>query len=216
MKLPRITALGLPVLVGLLAVSAAGCLFSPDKQSPGGEPTPSNYKPQTSAANVLDNLRTAYEERKLEEYTKLFDPIEFSFRFDPVDLRDQPDLPAFWSWTEEEAVHRKMFDSEDVIDISLTFIKGQVQDVDEGDGEQIDLSWKKMTITGVQLEVETKNPDDPTDNIIYKVNGDRALYFFKEYPDEQVPDANGVMKPLWRITEWRDIRIGARPEGPIS
>jgi hypothetical protein len=109
-----------------------------------------------------------------------------------------------------------MFSSEDVLDITLAFLKGQVQDVEESDGEEIDLSWKKMTITGVELEVETKNPVNPTDNIIYKVAGDRAEYFFKEYPDEQIPDATGLMKPIWRITQWKDVRVGPRPEGPIS
>ena len=216
MKHPRITTLWLPVLVGLLALSTAGCLFSPDKRDPSDNPPPSLYKPQTSPANVLDNLVAAYVDRDLVEYTKLFDPVEFSFRFDPSDVTDQPDLPEFWGWVDEESVHRRMFESEEVLDIRLAFTKGQVVNAEEADGEEIDLTWKKMTITGVELEVEVTNPDDPTDNIIYKVSGDRAEYFFKEYPEEQVPDGAGVNRPLWRITQWKDIKVGARPEGPVS
>lgn len=214
MKLPRIAAFVLPVLVGLLAISAAGCLFSPDKGDPNDNQPPSNYKPQTSPANVLANLRTAYVERKLDEYAKLFDPVEFSFKFDPLDLQDSPDLPPFWGWADEERVHRNMFESDDVLDIRLTFVPGVVQDAEESDGTDVDLSWKKMTITSVELEVEAKNPADPTDNLIYRVPGDRAIYFFKEYPDEQVLDGN-VLRSTWKITQWKDVRVSGSDGRPM-
>lgn len=213
MKLLRNAAPRLPILIlAALALSTTGCLFSPDKGDSDDNPPPvSNYKPQTSPQNVLDNLREAYEQRELPAYERLFDPVEFKFVFDPIDLDGSPDLPPFWGWADERRVHERMFESEDVLDIRLSFVKGTVQNAEESDGQEIDLTWKKMYITGVELEVETRNPDDPTDNIIYKVSGDRALYFFKEYPEELVDDGNGGQRPIWRITEWRDQRVGVRP-----
>ncbi|MEZ4650792.1 MAG: hypothetical protein R3E97_18820 [Candidatus Eisenbacteria bacterium] len=210
MKLPRIATLGLPILVGLLAISTAGCLFSPDTKDP--KPTRSDYKPQTSPANVLANLIMAYNRRNVDEYAKLFDTTEFTFRFDPVDLEgENNDLPEFWGWPVEFEVTKNMFESDEVFRIALEFDNGPVQDVSEEDGEQVDLSWKKMTVTSVHLEVEANNPADPTDNVVFLVQGDRALFFFKEYPTDLIEDENGNLNPRWRITEWRDIRIDARP-----
>ena len=198
----RLVAVSLGFLVVLALV---GC--SDDKVTiPEPEPDPSPYLAPTSPANLLDNLRTAMELRDPDAYAALFDPEEFVFRFDPVDLRDQPDLPASWGFQGETTWSRRAFESPNVLDISLSFIKGAVQDVDESDGAEVDLSWKKSTITGVQLEIETRNPDDPTDNIIYKVSGDRALFFFVIDPDSTIGG-----EPVWQIVEWRDIRVGARP-----
>ncbi|MCA9754334.1 MAG: hypothetical protein KDA27_00920 [Candidatus Eisenbacteria bacterium] len=209
MKLPRIATLGLPALVGLLAVSTAGCLFSPDTKPPKTET--SDYLPQTSPANVLDNLVKAYNLKNVEEYAKLFDSTEFTFRFDPIDLQNDTDLPEFWDWTVEYDVTKNMFESDDVRRIELEFQKGPVLPVTEDDGEQVDLTWKKMTVTGVHLEVETNNPADPTDPVIFLVSGDRAKFFFKEYPTELIEDEDGNLNPKWRITEWSDIRVEGRP-----
>ena len=164
---------------------------------------PAPYESPSSPEAVIRNFRNAYERRDLEAYEACLDLVEFAFRFDPVDVQDQPDLPVFWGATQELAVTRNLFHSGAVFDIALSYVPGVVRDVDESDGGQIDLSWKKMTVTDVQLDVTVGNPSDPTDDVIYRVSGDRALFFFSL-------DESGS-EPVWRLAEWRDIRIGGTP-----
>ncbi len=200
MKLRNHNTLGLGLLALLLAVASTGCLFSPDKSKPT-EDGEAQYLPQTSEANVLENLITSYVEKELLEYEKLFDHNVFEFVFDPLDVQEDQDLPPFWLWDEERESTKNMFESELVLEIRLEYIPGTAVAVDEGD-DVPDLTWTKVEVTNVELEVETRDPLGG-ENIIYKVSGDRAIYFFKSYDDELVDG-----QPTVRIVEWRDQRTG--------
>ncbi|MEZ4649586.1 MAG: hypothetical protein R3E97_12545 [Candidatus Eisenbacteria bacterium] len=188
-----------------LCVGLVGPGCDDDSVSP--DPIVSPYLPATSAANLLDNLITAMEARNSSEYEKLFDEEEFKFRFDPVDLEgENNNLPEFWGFDGEAQWSRNAFESTDVLRISLEFDKGPLQDVAPEDGEFVDLSWKKMMVTSVHLEIEMKNPADPTDNVIFLVQGDRAQFFFAIDEEHTIGG-----EPTWKIVEWRDIRIEGRP-----
>ncbi|MEZ4649587.1 MAG: hypothetical protein R3E97_12550 [Candidatus Eisenbacteria bacterium] len=192
---------GLLTLVGL-SILGAGCggddVTAPEPESP--------YLSATSAQSLMANFITALESRDLDGYAALFDQTEFTFRIDPVDLGDDPGLPEFWDWPVEYTWAKNAFESPDVRSIRLEFDLGEVLDVTEGDGEFVDLTWKKMTITGVHLEIIVENPSDPNDPIHLLVQGDRGLFFFAI---DETHLTNGA--PTWKIVEWRDIRVGLRP-----
>jgi hypothetical protein len=79
-----LVALSLHAAALLLAAAFCGCTDDKKLVPP---PQPSKYLEQSSPANVLANLRTAYEERDCAEYAKLVDP-EFVFVFNPEDAND--------------------------------------------------------------------------------------------------------------------------------
>ena len=187
-----------------LCVGLVGPGCNDDSVSP--DPVVSPYLPATSAANLLDNLITAMVEKNSTEYEKLFDQDEFTFRFDPVDLQGDGDLPEYWGFEGEARWSRNAFGSSDVRRVELDFMKGPLLDTTEEDGEFVDLSWKKMTVTGVHLELETQNPADPTDPVIFLVSGDRAQFFFSIDEEHTIGG-----QPTWKIVEWRDIRVEGRP-----
>ena len=196
----------LALLPALFLAVLVGCSDKDKVTVP--EPDPSPYAAPTSPHALLDNLITAMELRDIDAYRALFDETEFTFVFDPRDVTEQPDLPPFWGYATEVLWAGRAFASLDVLDIRLAYIKGVVADADSTDGD-VPETWKKVTITGIELEVEVRNPDDPTDNIIYPVSGDRGLFFFAEIPGVVIDG-----QATWKITEWRDIRVGARPDAP--
>ncbi|MEZ4649583.1 MAG: hypothetical protein R3E97_12530 [Candidatus Eisenbacteria bacterium] len=194
----------LSILVGL---SVAGC----DDDSVSPDPVESPYLPATSAENLLANLITAMEAKDSAEYEKLFDEEAFTFRFDPVDVEGDDDLPEYWNFGAEAQWSRNAFTSNDVFRIGLAFMIGPLEDVTEEDGEGVDLSWKKVLVTSVNFEMESRNPADPTDNVVFLVQGDRALFFFSIDDDHTIGG-----EPTWKIVEWRDIRIDSRPTSVIE
>ena len=198
-----------PLAAMLALLVLAGCKDKDKVVVPDPEPSP--YLAPTSPHNLLDNLRTAIELRDIDAYAALFDESEFTFHFDPVDLSDQPDLPELWGYVGEVLWATNAFGSADVLDISLAFMKGAVSDAESSDGEGVQLTWKKATITAIELEIETKNPQNPTDPIFYKVSGDRGQFFFAVDPDVVVDG-----EPTWKIVRWKDIRVGARPGAALT
>ncbi len=190
-------------LLGLAVLSMTGAFGCSDDDNTVAEPQPNPYLAQVTPENVLRNLITAYVEEDLDEYEKLFDHDLFEFVFDPLDVQEDQDLPPFWLWDEERESAKNMFDSNLVLDIRLEYVPGMAVQVDEGD-DVPDLSWMKVEVTNIELEIETKDPLGG-ENIIYKVSGDRGVFFFREYPNETV---GGL--PLVRIVEWRDQRTAFR------
>ena len=163
----------------------------------GGDPV-GELNPSVRPANTMRALMRAYNHRDRDLFEQLFDPEDFSFRFDPLDLQENPDLPVSWSWPEEWTATRNMFDSDDVLDIRLDYQLGPVLEVEEDD--VVPLDWMKMTVTDVHLELEWQ-PADGGDPVVFFVDGDRGQFFFKPV------EVSG--RTTWPIAEWRDIRVGA-------
>ena len=186
------------LLVPILLLLGAGCLFSPDK---GGddEDVVDVYLPNTSIANVLANLITAYEDRNFGEYEKLFDQELFTFEVSEIDIGGPEPLPLFWGWPVERSSADNMFASEEVLSIELDFTFPTPRPVEEADGvDEFDVDMMTF-LTTLELIITADNPEDPNDQNTFIVEGDRHEFFFKEYPDETIEG-----EPVWRIVLWRD------------
>ena len=132
---------------------------------------------------------------------------EFIFRFDPIDLILDNDLPPFWDYDGETAWSSNCFESSDVFRVSVEWAKGPVEELDESDPDNyMDPTMRKMVVVGIYLEVEMVNPADPSDPILFLASGDRARFYF-------APDLNHLIggQPTWKIVEWQDIRVEGRP-----
>lgn len=206
---PRAGSRVILLLIAAVVLSSSSWACSEKDKATGPEPEPSPYLAPTSPGNLLDNLITALEGRDIDAYSALFDEDEFAFRFDPVDLDGNPNLPEFWGYAGEVGWATNAFDSADVLRIDLAFLKGALVVPDSTEG--VPESWRTITITGLELEVEAATPGNPTDNTIYKVSGDRGRFRFAPNPDVLVDG-----EPTWKIVEWQDIRVGARPEAALT
>lgn len=97
-----------------------------------------------------------------------------------------------------------MFESPLVQRIELDFVTGPPTEAVKSDiGERpFPEGTKKVIVTQVALSVETREPGG--ENLIYRVAGDQAIFFLYQDPGE-VEDG----LPMWKIFEWRDMKIGA-------
>ena len=201
-KLARIrTLLSFAPLFVTLVLS--GC----DSDTTKPDPEPSPYLAPTSPENVVDNIVTAMNLRDADGYAANFDEEEFIFRFDPIDLILDNDLPPFWDYDGETAWSSNCFESSDVFRVSVEWAKGPVEELDESDPDNyMDPTMRKMVVVGIYLEVEMVNPADPSDPILFLASGDRARFYF-------APDLNHLIggQPTWKIVEWQDIRVEGRP-----
>src|SRR5687768_6118328 len=73
---------------------------------------------QTSPANVLKNLVTAYRFRNIDEYSKLFaDDVLF---FEDRISGEREDLPEFWNRFADSTTTEQLFQSAEVSEIRLS------------------------------------------------------------------------------------------------
>lgn len=197
-----ITAILLPLALG----SLVGCPWTPGKNlvipiDPG------KYLPQSSMVNVLANLKTAYEDRNIDQYKKLFSD-DYTFVFSPADASDQDDpTPAQWGKEEEFTSTENMFRNELVEKITLDYVAGVPERADTvayGRG-----AWK-MKVDSANLAVSTRN--EAGEALIYQVPGTLEMFFFREEPSK--PAADG--RPSWFIFRWEDQPIGAAKSPPVA
>jgi len=182
----------------LVLILMAGCSDN-DKITQPTDGGPLN----NTEVNVLANFVSAYVEKDIDAYTEVFDVEEFTFVFDRTDVENDPDLNPTWGWPEELTSTKNMFSSALVLTVTVDFVLGDVEFA--RDSDLVPLEWRKIVVTEIELEIDTIDPDGG-ENIIYKVAGDRGMFFFGTYPDELIDG-----QPRKRITEWRDIRVGLRP-----
>jgi hypothetical protein len=199
----------LPLAVGFLAIGfLAGCPWSP---APDNKPplVVTNIVPQTSPANVLANLQTAYAERKIDEYRKLF-AEDFIFVFNPADPVD-PDHPnpAQWGLAEELSVTENMFADELVSKIELSSYS-------LGAAERVDSlyygprAWK-VRVDQANLQVYTRKLDGTLLTLL--VEGATEVFFFREEPTKPSP-VDG--RPTWYVIRWEDQPIGGKPRPTVA
>lgn len=187
--------LGFLLLVPALLVVLTGCPWDPDKGD-NPDPDPTIYLPQSAPANCLENLITAYVDRNLDEYLKLFSE-DFTFVFSPDDISQDPDIPVQWGLAEEQESTENMFTSDIVDEIELNF----TQSVADSAGDEFPGTWKAI-VSEVELRVFTRTEDG--EPLTLKVSDGFATFYFKEFPEETASDG----KTLWRIWRWEDQPIG--------
>jgi hypothetical protein len=187
--------LSLPLALGFLV----GCPWSP---APGIKtPDPrTKILAQSSAVNVLANLKTAYEAKNIEEYLKLFSS-DFIFVFNPADA-DNPTnpTPPQWGLAQESTSTTNMFSDDRVDTITLDFQENPVEpdSVEHGAG-----TWK-MRVYEAFLQVNTRNENNEL--LTYQVPGTTQMFYFREVPGVLATDG----KPTWYIFRWEDQPIGAK------
>jgi hypothetical protein len=178
----------------------AGCPWSPGK-NPVIPPQPSNYLPQTSPANVMANLQTAYGDRNIAEYRKLFTD-DFTFVFNPLDPSD-PDHPnpASWGLVDEMQATENMFKDELVTKIELSsYSLGVPEPVDSLTyGPR---AWK-VRVDQANLQVATRTPENELLTLV--VDGTTEMFFFREEPTKPVGG-----RPTWYIFRWEDQPITSK------
>ncbi len=182
--------------IGVLIAFAAGC--GDDDNSVKPDPDPDPFLPQSSPANCLENLITAYVEGDLEEYLKLFSE-DFIFMFSPDDVVQDPGIPPQWGLVDESFATEGMFTSDRVDRIELGF----VQSVADTSAHEYPDTWK-VHATEVELRIHMRTEDG--EYLLLKVSGGFGTFYFKEYPDETASDG----QPLWRIWRWEDQPSGFR------
>jgi hypothetical protein len=172
-----------------------GCSSPADS---GGDPPddPIEWEIRDSQQHVLDNLVTAYENKKAEEYLDCLSE-DFIFYLNPEDVKNDPTLPYYWDKPEERDVHEAMFSGQgadggvDRIELTLT------QDGDPIPVEVAPGVFHYQYKEGVDLRVHMR-----LNNLIYQATAP-SLYELRI--DDQV-GPNG--EPLWEICSWRDLDGG--------
>jgi hypothetical protein len=180
-------------LAAVMLMGLSGCPFSPKSTDITPPPPPSKYVEQSSAANVLANLQTAYEFKEFLEYDKLFSG-DYIFVFNPADAGDPNDpTPQQWQRADEMDATRNMFGNDRVETITLSWSVGELETHDT-------YGWK-VRVDEVNLNVNTRNLENEL--WIYQVKGDTHVFYFRE---EDVTLPSGKNK--WTCTRWEDSPIG--------
>ena len=194
---------------GLLAIGfLAGCPWSP-KPDHKIIHVESNYLPQTSPENVIANLQTAYGERKIDEYRKLFTD-DFIFVFNPADPVDpNHPSPPQWGLVDELDVTENMFADELVTKIELSSYNfGVPERVDSV--EYRPRAWK-VRVDHTNLQVYTRKEDGTLLTLL--VDGATEMFFFVEDPTKPSP-VDG--RPTWYIFRWEDQPIGTKATPDVA
>ncbi len=182
-------------LAAVMLFLGTGCPWDPEVTKPIPQ---SKYLAQSSPANVLANLKTAYEERNYDEYAKLFHQ-EYVFLFNPDDVQGDNPTPDSWTRVEELQSAQGLFEDETVERIQLTFNQG-----DPEAWSDIPPGGLKVRMDGVFLTVTTRN--EQGEPLYLVVQG--ATHWFYFFEDEARPASDG--KPVSEIRLWEDSPIGGK------
>lgn len=201
-RLDQVRKMAVGVAVAMM-IAGVGC-SDDEKITPPDTP---REDPRKTIAGVMQELIDAYEARDIARYSALFLHSQFVFLFDPVDVQENPDIPPSWDWSEESSSARNLFEADLVERIELRFLMSDPVLADSLDEVFFPFpeGTMKVLVTDVKLAVDTRDPTGG-ENIVYRVDGDQAIFFLCQDPEEIV---DGV--PVWKIIEWRDKRIGPVP-----
>ncbi len=186
----RILALAALAAAGVALMS--GCPFSTDPKDP--PPPEDPYLPRTSAANLLLNLKTAYLLREVAPYESLL-ARDFEFYFSEEDQSIAEKLTR----DEEISIHRNMFGSDEVQNITLSFTTGDLtEDVNKPDPRYPDRNLWTITLTNVDLTLRVVNEGQTT---TYELQDGIEQYWFREeaWTDRKTGDK------IWTIVQWKEL-----------
>ena len=161
-------------------------------------PEVSDYLDQSSAVNVLENLKTAYVKREYAQYEKLFS-ADFIFVFNPADVDDPINpTPQQWARADEMDATRNLLTHDHVEGISLNWSPGQLTADDT-------YGWK-IRVDDVLLDVQTRN--ELGEVWILQVKGATHRFYFRE--ESNLTPAG---RKKWVCTRWEDSPIGLARSG---
>lgn len=206
---------GLPLfcaaVFAALALSAAGCIFSPEDDNQDPDPTPPITISRSRPDSLLIGLQRIYNDKehsaieRVNAYDSLFlkpdpntDPPRtgFLFNFQPAD--QQAGLPANWGLDAELEAHRGLFTAQENGDIYLLELRityGQTEPITT-DPEKVD--WQQIFASNVYLRLMF-NPNDGLE-----VNGGQADFEFAPELSKPPAQQGGLYGGYW-IGEWTDL-----------
>ena len=168
-------------------------------------PVVGDYLPPVSPGHLLSNLILSYQARDLDEYASLFDPAEFRFQFSQLDRDSDPTIPPFFFFNEDRQSTSNMFGDDTIDRILVRFLRqAPVPATEDDDLPGGPAGVWKVAVHAVHLEIHVTDHDGMP--LEYLVDGDRADFFFRQYPNEPI---NG--QPSWKIVLWRDLAHGKSP-----
>lgn len=180
------------------AVSWAGCL----KGGPGKPLAPEVvYLPRTSPENVLRNLETAWKNRDIEEYAKLF-AEDFRFYFDEGTRQQNGTLPVFWNAVDESTQIAALFSSPLVTDIRIKLQFGPAKDA----GEPGRPGWVYIDVLDTFLEVDLEPEAGELEGLTLRIDGQKQRFFFRKGRTPEDTESE-----IWYIVEWRDFGNAQAP-----
>ncbi|MEN8006668.1 MAG: hypothetical protein ABFS42_06600 [Candidatus Krumholzibacteriota bacterium] len=107
-----------------LLIAPAGCIFSPDEDDGGGGGTKPPELPFPSSPDVLmNNFRTIYETRDIDEYRKIMHP-DFLTILQDATIQEFPDVGTTLDVNEELRIHERMFSGDAQTDPNGDFVPG--------------------------------------------------------------------------------------------
>jgi hypothetical protein len=165
------------------------------------ETSESPYLPRTSIENVMANLATAYQERNLEEYAKLFDHDRFRYVFPPACVQGPDPLPPFWAWNAEYESAGNMLADTLIEKVELGISFQTPRPVEEADDPPAGAT-RTTYLTSLDLLLTTRNPDTEEQDI-FVIQGEHQDFFFARDPWETQDG-----QPVWKVLEWRDREPG--------
>jgi hypothetical protein len=195
----REIALAMALCLAALAGSCSGDKGTNSDGDNGGGESP--FLPRTSARNLLRNLATAYAERDSVAYDSLLARDFRSFFSE-----DDQEIGEGWTLEDEHDAHARMFGSEDVLTLTLSFNLGAVE-LDE-ERTTVDDSLYASIISSVNLLLYGRTPAFPDEVAEYQVLGAREKFWFRK--NGWTDPANGL--PVWSIVEWMALEPAASKE----
>ncbi len=186
-----------PVITSLVLVSAClgllccwpGCSDDdpPTRNTPSG---PDRSSPQA----LLAGLREAYLDRKIADYDSLL-AADFEFYFSEEDQF----IAEKFVRSEEIGVHRNMFGSADLLQISLDFTLGELTaDQSMPDTLGVDEYLWTILMTNTDLELRRREGGEL---MTYRLDNARERFWFRR--ESRVTP--GGAQPIWTIVEWREL-----------
>jgi len=174
-------------LVGLAALTLAGCIFSPKTEEPAA---PRNeYAALTAPESLVVNLQVSYRRKDIKKYAELL-ATDFEFKFQEV---DQTENGVSWTRDQDSTGTDGLFRTPLVSTISIQLTHLPAEDPSE---LGFDDDVKKIRINFVQLEVEQ------TDGTTLLVTDLQDMYF------RPGREALGEDPDRWYLLEWRDLSPG--------
>jgi hypothetical protein len=192
-----------------LVIGLTGCPFSPDKDDTK-DPVVDPFKANTSPENLLLNLRQAYIDSDIEEFSDLLD-VNYEFKFSEED-QGQPGTPLGLTKDEEIAIHTNMFsDMVDKLELEFEFDPMSLLFDDVATTVLTD-SIFTLDVTSVQLTLKGRLPGQPDMTpVTWQLdNGSQIFWFHKMDPDGTMGDDaidSESGDPLWTIIGWEETTI---------
>jgi len=172
------------LLVGLVAVAFAGCIFSPKTEDP--TPPRNEYAELTAPESLIVNLQVSYRRKDIPRYAELL-ATDFVFKFQEIDQTQNGDA---WTRDQDSTGTDALFRTPLVSTINIDLTHLPAEDPSE---LGFDDDVKKVRINFVQLEVEQ------TDGTTLLVTDLQDMYF---RPGRELL---GEDPERWYLLEWRDF-----------